>query len=151
MGLEDVVGCQHQEASFRLGFHGKGHMHGHLVAVKVRVERGTHQGVQFDGAALHQNGLKCLNAQAVQGRRAVEEHRVLFDDVFQNVPHLRLYPLHHALCALDVMGVSVLHQLFHDKGLKQLQRHFFGQAALVHFQLRSHHDNRTSGIVHTLA
>jgi hypothetical protein len=48
-------------------------MHGHLVAVEVRVVGGADQGVQLDGLAFHQQGLKGLDAQAVQGGRAVEQ------------------------------------------------------------------------------
>ena len=151
LGLEDVVGGQHQETGFRLGFHAQGHMHGHLVAVEVRVKGGTYQGMELDGPAFHQHRLKGLDAQAVQGRRTVQQHRVFLDDVFQHVPHLGFDPLHHPLGALDVMGVGVLHQLLHDEGLKQLQRHFLGQAALIHLQFRPYHDNRTAGIVHPLA
>ena len=151
LGLEDVVGGQHQEAGFRLGFHAQRHVYGHLVAVEVRVEGGTYQGMKLDGPAFHQHRLKGLDTQTVQGRRTVQQHRVLLDDVFQYVPHLGLNTLHHPLGALDVVGVGVLHQLLHDEGLKQLQCHFLGQAALVHLQLRPYHDNRTAGIVHPLA
>ena len=49
------------------------------------------------------------------------------------------------------MGVVVLHQLFHDKGLEQLQRHLLGQAALAHLELRPDDDNAAAGIVHALA
>ena len=52
---------------------------------------------------------------------------------------------------LDVAGGAGLHQALHDKGLEQLQGHLLGQAALVHLQLRAHHDNGTAGVVHALA
>src|SRR5579883_1256527 len=37
-----------------------------------------------------------------------------------------------------------------DKWLKQLDRHFTGQAALVNLQLGPHNDDRTARIVHPL-
>ena len=126
-------------------------MHGHLVAVKVRVEGGAHQRVQLDGAALHQHGLEGLNAKAVQGGRAVQHDGVALDDVFQRVPHLGAGALHHFAGRFDVVGNALFHKVLHHKGLEQLQRHFLGQAALVHLQLRPHHDNRAAGIVHALA
>ncbi len=52
-------------------------VHGHLVAVEVGVERRADERVDLDGLALDQLRLEGLDAQAVQGRRAVQQHRVL--------------------------------------------------------------------------
>ena len=71
--------------------------------------------------------------------------------IFERVPNLGGRTLHHLSCGLDICDSLGFHQSFHNKGLKQLQRHFLRQAALVHFQLRSYNDNRTAGIVNTLA
>ena len=126
-------------------------MNRHLVAVEVGVERGTCKGVQLDGAALYQHRLECLYAQAVQRRRAVEEYGVLFYYVLQYVPDLGLYTLYHALRALYVVCVCVLHKLLHYEGLEQLQRHLLWQAALIHLELRAYDYNGAAGIVHALA
>jgi hypothetical protein len=45
-------------------------------------------GMQLDRLALDQHRLEGLDAEAVQGRRAVEHHRVLADDLFEDVPNL---------------------------------------------------------------
>ena len=37
-GAEDVVGGHHQHARFELRFERQGNVHGHLVAVEIRVE-----------------------------------------------------------------------------------------------------------------
>ncbi|CAM5366019.1 hypothetical protein SGRIM128S_00572 [Streptomyces griseomycini] len=42
-------------------------MHGHLVTVEVRVERGADERVDLDGLALDQLRLERLDAEAVQG------------------------------------------------------------------------------------
>ena len=60
--FQQVVGGKHEETGFGLGFHGKGNVHGHLVAVKVGVKGRAGQGVQFDGAAFDEHWLKGLNA-----------------------------------------------------------------------------------------
>ena len=93
--LEQVVGRQHQEAGLRLRFGGKRHVHSHLVAVEVRVVSGTDQRMQLQGAAFHQHRLKRLDAQSVQRRRTVEQHRMVLDDDFQRIPHLWLRALDH--------------------------------------------------------
>ena len=128
--LQDVVVGQHQEAGFRLGFHGQRDVHGHLVAVEVGVEGGTGQRMQLDGLAFDQDGLKGLDAQTVQGRRAVQQHRMIPDDFFQDIPDLGLNLFDSPLGGFYIVGQLQADQPLHDEGLEQLQRHFLGQAAL---------------------
>ena len=78
---------------------GQRHVHGHLVAVEVGVERRADQRVDLDRAALDQHRLERLDAQAVQRRRAVQQHRALLDDLVQDVPDLGPRPLDDALGA----------------------------------------------------
>ena len=67
----------HQHARLHLRLERQRHVHGHLVAVEVGVERGADQRVELDRLALDQHRLEGLDAEAVQRRRAVEQHRVL--------------------------------------------------------------------------
>ena len=126
-------------------------MNSHLVAVKVRIKGGTYQRMQLDGLAFNQNGLKGLNTQSVQGRSTVQHNRMFFDNFLQHIPYLRLQLFHHFLCIFNIMRRSVGHQLLHNERLEQLNGHLFRQTALIDFQLRSHDDNRTSGVVHTFS
>ena len=87
------------------------HVHGHLVAVEVGVEGRADQRVDLDGLALDQDGLEGLDAQAVQRGGAVQEHRVLADDVLQEVPDLGPLLLHHLLGRLDGGDQPLLLQL----------------------------------------
>ena len=112
-------------------------MNRHLVAVKVGVERGTHQGVQLNGLAFDQDRLESLNAQAVQRRRTVEQHGMLFDDLFQDIPHHRRAGFNFLLSRLDGGGNAHQFQFAEDEGLEEFKRHQFGQTALVQFQGRS--------------
>ena len=148
---QDVVRRQHQDAGLGLRLGGQRDVHRHLVAVEVGVERRAHQRVDLDRLALHQNGLERLDAEAVKGRRAVQHHRVLPDDLLEHVPDLRTRALDHALGALDVLRQVLVDQPLHDEGLEQLQRHLLGQTALVQAQLRADHDDRTARVVHALA
>ena len=149
--LQDVVVRQHQETGFRLCFQRQRDVNSHLVAVEVGVESGTSQRVQFNRLAVNQNRLERLNAQTVQRRRAVEQHGVILDDIFEDVPHLRLHLFHGAFGALDVHALVAQLQLLHDEGLEQLQRHFLGQTALMQLHFRADDDNGTAGIVNALA
>jgi hypothetical protein len=125
-------------------------VHGHLVTVEVGVERLTHQRVQLNRLAFHQHRLESLNAQSVQGRCAVQQHRVLGDDLFEHIPHLRTLTLHHPLGALDVLRVVEVDEPLHHERLEQLECHQLGQTALVQLELRADHDDRTAGVVDAL-
>src|SRR5690242_4510754 len=107
--------------------------------------------MQLDGAALHQHRLEGLDAQTVQRRRAVQQHRMVVDHLFENVPHLRAHALDETLGALDVVREPLLDQLAHDERLEQLQRHLLGQPTLVQLEVRADHDHRAARIIHTLA
>ena len=107
--------------------------------------------MQLNRLAFHQYGLKSLDAQSVQRRRAVEHYRMLLNNILQHIPNLHLKPLHHLLGVLNVVGSSVGHQLFHNKRLKQLNRHLLRKTALINLKLRTYYDNGTSGIIYTLA
>ena len=126
-------------------------MDGHLVAVKVGVKSSADQGRDLDGLPFHQHGLEGLNAEAVQRRGAVEEDRVVFDDLLENIPDHGLLALDHLFGALDGGGMALLFQPVIDERLEQLESHLLGEAALVQLQLGSHHDYRTARVVDALA
>ena len=150
-GLRMLFAGQHQDPGLGLRLGRQRQVHRHLVTVEVRVERGADERVDLDGLALDQLRLEGLDAQAVQRRRAVEQHRVLGDDLFEHVPHDRTRALHHPLGGLDVLRVVEVDQPLHDERLEQLQRHLLGQAALVQLELRADDDDRTAGVVDALA
>ena len=125
-------------------------MHRHLIAVEVGVERLAHQRVQLDGLALDQHRLEGLDAQAVQGWCAVQQHRMLGDDLFEHIPHLRTLTLDHPLGTLDVLGMVEIDQSLHHERLEQLQSHQLGQTTLVQLELRADHDDRTARVVDAL-
>src|SRR5258708_33176532 len=76
---------------------------------------------------------------------------MLANNFFENVPNDRLLALDQFACLFDGGGVGVLFQLIVNKRLEQLQSHFLWQTALVQFEFRADHDNRTSGIIDTLS
>ena len=76
---------------------------------------------------------------------------MLLDNLFENIPHLRLQTLYHLLRVFDIVRRAVCHQLLHDERLEQLDRHLLRQTALINLQLRSYYDNGTSRIVDTFS
>ena len=94
--MQDVVGRHHQHARFQLRFERQRDVHGHLVAVEVGVERRADERMQLDRLALDQGRLEGLDAEAVQRRRAVQQHRMLADHLIEDVPNLRPSPFRPA-------------------------------------------------------
>ena len=87
--------------------------------------------------ALDEHRHERLDAEAVQRGGAVQQDRVVLDDLFEDVPHLGADALDDALGALDVVGEALLDELAHDERLEQLERHLLGQAALVELEVRA--------------
>src|SRR5688500_18031591 len=104
-----------------------------------------------NGLSFDEHGLEGLDAQAVQRRRAVAQHRVLANDLLEDLVHLGALALHDLLGALHRLGDALLDELVNDERLEQLERHRLGQAALVQLELGADDDDRTAGVVDALA
>ena len=124
-------------------------MDSHLVTIEVGVVSRAGQWMQFQGTTLSEDRLERLNTQTMQRRCTVQEYRMLFDNILKYVPDLRTRTFNHALRGFDIMSGTRRYQLFHDKWFKQLQSHFFRQAALMELELRTDNDNGTAGVVDT--
>ncbi len=107
--------------------------------------------MQLDGAALDQGRFEGLDAEPVQGRRAVKHDRPFLDYLGQNIPDFRPGTLNLAAGALNIMRITLFDEPSHHKGFKKLQRHMLGQAALVQLELRTDHDHRTAAVVNAFA
>ena len=148
--LQNVVGRHHQRAGFGLSFGGQRQMHCHLVAIEVGVECGAGERRQMDGLTFDQNRLEGLDAQTVQRRSTVQQHRMFGDDLFEHAPHLGIATVHQTLGALHVLCIVEIHQTLDDERLEQLEGHRLRKTALMHPQGRADHDHGTTGVVHSL-
>ena len=83
-------------------------MNGHLITVEVGVEALTHKRVNPDRVTFDQNWLKSLNTHTVQSRGSVQQHRMIGDHLFKNIPNLFITSLKHPLGALDRVCVAQL-------------------------------------------
>ena len=134
---EDVVRRQHQDPRLGLRLRRQRHVDRHLVAVEVRVEGVADERVHLDRLALDERRLECLDAEPVQRRGAVQQHRVLLDDLLEDVPHLGVHLVDVPLRRLDVLDDLPLDEPAHDERLEELERHQLRQAALVQAQVRA--------------
>jgi len=87
--------------------------------------------MQLDRLAFDQHRLKGLDAQTVQGRRAVQQDRVLLDDFFEDVPDHRRAGLDFLLRALMVVAMPIASRREKMKGLNSSSAISLRQAALV--------------------
>ena len=142
---------EHQHAGFDLGLGRERDVDGHLVAVEVRVEGGADERMDLDRLTFNQHGLEGLDAKTVQGRGAVEQDRVILDDLFEDVPDDGLLHLDHLFGLLDGRAVACLLEPVIDEGLEEFERHLLGETALVQLQLGADDDDRTAGVVDALA
>ena len=148
---EDVVRRHHQHVGLGLRLDRQRQVDRHLVAVEVGVVAGADERVDLDRVALDQHRLERLDTHAVQGRRAVQHDRVVLDHLLEDVPHLGIAALEHALGALDRVGEAVLLELADDERLEQLERDLLGKAALPDLELGTDDDDRTRRVVDALA
>ena len=150
-GMQDVVGRHHQDARFELRLERQRHVNRHLVAVEVGIERRADQGMQLNRLALDQHRLEGLDAEAVQRRRAVEQDRMLANDLVENIPNLGLLLLDELLRLLHGGRQTLGVEPRIDERLEQFERHLLRQPALMQLELGADHDHRAAGIIDALA
>src|SRR5476651_2875486 len=107
--------------------------------------------MKLDRLALDQHGFERLNAQTMQDRRAVEQHRMFADDRFENVPNFRLFLFDQLFGLFDRLAETLGLKTRIDERLEQFERHLLGQTALVQFEFRTDDDDLTAGVVDALA
>jgi hypothetical protein len=59
----------------------------------------------------------------VERRRPVQQHRVILNDLLEDLVHLGAFALDDLLGPLDRLGNPLFHQLVNDERLEQLDRH----------------------------
>src|SRR5712692_11302572 len=107
--------------------------------------------MELNRLALDKHRLERLDAESMQGRGAVEQHRMLADNLVEDIPNVLALFLDHLFGALDSRDVTFFFELVVDERLEQLERHLLGQAALMKTQLRADHDNRAARVIDALA
>ena len=83
--------------------------------------------------------------------RAVQEDRVLLDDLFESVPHLVRRLLDELLRGLDRRRDALLLEAVVDERLEELEGHLLREAALVELELGPDDDDGPARVVDALA
>lgn len=74
---------------------------------------------------------------------------MFFDHIAQYIPDFGSQFIYFLTGSFQVVGYASLDELMHNEGLEEFDGHFLRQAALVHFQFRTHNDYGTAGVVYT--
>ncbi len=148
---EDVVRAHHQRVGFHLRFDRERQVDGHLVAVEVGVEAFAHERMELDGVAFDEHRLEGLDSHAMKRRGAIEQHRMVADHLFEDIPHFIILALEHLLRAFDRVGVAELFKAADDERLVELERDLLRQPALMQLEARANHDHAAGRIIDALA
>ena len=110
-------------------------MHGHLVAVKVGVERRTDERMELDRLTFDENRLKGLNAETMEGRRAVE-HTGCSWITSSRTSQTSDVSFSTSFLACFTVGQTLGVKLGIDERLEQFERHLLRQTALAQLEVR---------------
>ena len=138
---ENVIWRKHQLTALHLRFDGKRHVDSHLVTIEVRIVSGADERVHADGRAFDQLRLEGLDRKAVQSRRPVQEDRVAFRHLREDVPDLGGLAIDHLFRGADRVAIAQLFQAANDERLKQSEGHFFRQPALAELEIGADDDD----------
>src|SRR5579883_2113889 len=103
--------------------------------------------MQLDSFSFDQHRLECLNAEAMERGRAIQQDGVIADDFFENIPDYGVLLLHQFFGLFDRGAMATLLEPVVDEGFEQLERHLLGQATLMELKLRTDYNDRAAGVI----
>ena len=148
--VQYIMWLKHQHLCFKNSFITQRQVYRHLVTIEVGIERCTCQRMQLDSFTLNHLRLECLDTQTVQSRRTVQQYRMSFHYMFQDIPNHRFLTIYNLLCRLNGLYNTTFNQFTNDKWFVQFGSHQFRNTAFTHFQFRTYNDYRTCRVVNTL-
>ena len=92
---KDIGGRHHEELTLHDRFQGQWHVDGHLITIEVGVISRADERVNPNSFTFDQYRLESLNGKAMQGRRTIQENRMTFSHLFEDVPDFRGLLLDH--------------------------------------------------------
>ena len=147
--VQDIMWLKHQHLCFQNCFITQRQVNSHLVTVKVGIECRTCQRVQLNSFTFDHLRLESLNTQTVQCRSTVQQYRMSFHYMFQNIPDHRFLAVNDLLGRLNSLNDTTFDELTNNKRLVQFGSHQFRNTAFTHSQFRTYDDYRTSRVVNT--
>src|SRR5690606_11567032 len=104
-------------------------MNCHLVTIEVGVESTTNQWMKLDCLPFHQFGLESLDGKSVKRGCPVEQNRMAFEYILQDLPNNRGFFVHHFLGGFHRFHDTSFDELSDDKRFEKLCCHTFRNTA----------------------
>ena len=76
-GRQKIIYRKHQYLGLQLRLKGKWNMHRHLISIEVCVKSRANQRMQLYRLSLHQDRIKSLNSQSMQGGSTIEKNGMI--------------------------------------------------------------------------
>ncbi|MPM82856.1 hypothetical protein SDC9_129918 [bioreactor metagenome] len=106
--------------------------------------------MKLNGFSFDKLRLESLDTQTVKGRGTVQEDRVSFHHVLQDIVNHRFFSVNDLLGRFYRFYNTPFNEFTDDERFIKFSGHIFWNAAFVHFKLGADNDNRTGGVIHTL-
>ena len=142
--IQNVMSLEHQHLCFQNRIIAQRQVNSHLVTIEVGIERSTSQRVQLDSFTFNHVRLESLNTQTVQSRRTVQQYRMTFHYMFQDIPNHRFLAVYNLLCRFYSLHDTTFYQLTDDKRFVKFCSHQLRNTTFTHLQFRTNDDYRTS-------
>ena len=123
---------KHQHLSLQNSFITQRQVNSHLVTVKVSIESRTCQWVQLNSFSFNHLRLKRLNTQTVQCRCTVQQYRMTFHYMFQNIPDNSFFTIYNLLGTLHGLHNTTFNQLTYNERFVQFSCHQFRNTTFTH-------------------
>ena len=121
--IQDIMWLKHQHLCFKNSFVTQRQVNSHLVTIKVGIKCRTCQGVQLDSLTFDHLRLESLNTQTVQCRCTVQQYRMSFHYMLQNIPDHRFLTVNNFLCRLNSLNDTTFNEFTNNKRLVQFCSH----------------------------
>src|SRR5688572_5733425 len=106
--------------------------------------------MQLNGFSFNKLWLESLYTKSVERWSTVQKNGMSFQYIFQNIPDHRIFSVDDLLRRLNCLYYASFNKLADNKWLEQFSSHVFWKTAFMKFQLRTHDDYGTTGVVDTL-
>src|SRR3990167_4745574 len=148
--LQDVFVGRHDLRSLHLRGFREGHVDGHRIAVEVGVVCGAYKRMHLYSVALDENRAERLNRLAMKCRRAVEEHVLALDSLFENRPDFRRLVFDEAAGAADVVCEFAREKALDHEWAEEFEYHVLRQSAFVELKIGADDNDGAARVVDTL-
>ena len=103
--------------------------------------------METDRLTTDEHRTECLDTETVKGRSTIEEDIFTFDNRIESIPDFFGLLFDDLLSVLDIVRLLESDETTNDKWLEQSECHSLWETTLIHLELRSDDDHRSTRVV----